>query len=60
MDEAEDEGEDLGIAQAVGCPIEVVSEEGEETLGATSLLKKKKRKKEIKKIKVKKFKRKFE
>lgn len=54
MDEAEDEGEDLGIAQAVGCPIEVVSEEGEETLGATSLLKKKKRKKEIKKIKVKK------
>lgn len=42
MDEAEDEGEDLGIAQAVGCPIEVVSEEGEETLGATSLLKKKK------------------
>lgn len=38
MDEAEAEGEDLDIAQAVECPTEVVSEEGEETLGATNKL----------------------
>lgn len=43
MDEVEDEGEDLDIAQAVGCPIGVVSEEGEETLGATNLKKEKKK-----------------